>query len=107
MRTLFVCTELAMQIEGFDTHSYHVDERVHVRFRNRLVPLVIDQIVESGPIREIILRPLSHEETLTPTPSVRVPQSRPAAGPEWIEAFCQAIEGREGPVTWAAHPSSR
>lgn len=107
MRTLFVCTELAMQIEGFDTHAYHLDERVHVRYRNRLVPLVIDQIVESGSIREIILRPLSPEEMLTPTPSVRVPQPQPAAGPAWIEAFCQAIEGREGPVTWAAHPSSR
>lgn len=95
-----------MQIEGFDTHSYQVEERVHVRFRNRLVPLIIDQIVESGTLREIILRPLSHQEMLTPTPSVRVPQPKPAAGPEWIEAFCQAIEGGKGPVTWAAHPSS-
>lgn len=107
MRTLFVCTELAMQIEGFDTHVYHVDDRVHVRFRNRLVPLVIEAIVDAGPVREIILRPLSNDEMLTAAPSVRVPQPPPPAGPDWIEAFCSAIEGGEGAVSWAKPQSSR
>jgi hypothetical protein len=108
MRTVFVCSELALQIEGFDTHAYHVDERVHVRFRSRLIALVIAAIHEAADIREISLRPLTSGEMATAPVTTRVPAApdAPADAGAWVDEFCKAIEGAKGSVLWRNRPPS-
>jgi hypothetical protein len=111
MRTLFSCPELSLQIEGFDTHAYQVRERVHVRYRNRLVSLIIESILEHDDLREINLRPIVADETLgEPSafrPSQRSDRTPRKVDPRWVDDFCNAIEGAQGPVLWDKTPRSR
>ena len=104
MRTLFSCHELALQIEGFDTHDYHVNERVNVRYRERWVSLVVESVIQSDLLREINMRPILPQEALQKAAVTRIPESAPKIDPAWIDAFCDAIDGAKGSVLWGTRP---
>jgi hypothetical protein len=106
MRTLFSCHELALQIEGFDTHHYHVNERVNVRYRDRWVSLVVESVTQSDLMREICMRPLLPQESLQKACVTRIAKAATQVDPAWVDAFCDAIDGAKGPVLWGMRPPS-
>lgn len=107
LKTVFVCESLNYEKQALDTRRYEVNSRLMINYHGRMLPMVVEEVVEDGGVRQVRLAVARAPESLTPTAGGRSPEvaalpGRPAttARSSWIDALLDRIEGGRGPIVW-------
>lgn len=101
MKTVFICKSINLRVEGLDNRLYAVDERITLKHRGRWLPMIVDDVVEEGEIRQIVLKVNRSPDSvyLRRTLDRNLRQVH-RDDPGWIDGLLDAIEGERGPVIW-------
>lgn len=109
LKTVFVCKSLNLQVEAIETRRYAPGERITIKHQGRWLPMIIEEIVEEGGVRQVLLSVNRSPESVYLQRSLaRHPEIAPAAGEPvvqtprsaWIDALLNRIEGSRGPIVW-------
>jgi hypothetical protein len=102
VKTIFVCKALNLRVEGLDHRVYTVNEQITLKYQGRWLPMIVDEVVDEGGIRQVILRPSRALEpvVLREPRTEMVASAGPSTASDWIAGLVGAIQGKKGPVRW-------
>jgi len=101
LKTIFICKSLNLRVEGLDHRSYEIDERITLKHRGRWLPMIVDEILEDGGVRQVLLRVNRSADAPERRAGIEeLRQLRRETNPGWLQAMISAIEGGSGPVQW-------
>jgi hypothetical protein len=100
LKTVLICKSMNLRLEGDDHRPYRTNERIYIKYQGRWIPMLIEDIRESGGVRQIFLRVLTPTMRVLSTPPSFPTHRENDSSPTWIDELIQKIQGKRGRVVW-------